>query len=421
MSDFSRTRVAFTATFTSIVGLFVWACSSSGTTSGGTVDDAATSVDSGKTNADGSTPGACASPKTVCSGDCVDTATNDEHCGACGKKCGAGEMCAQGKCVTDCPTGSTKCSVGGKDICVSTATDNQNCGACGKKCDSGYVCSAGKCELTCTAGYSTCTGVKPASDAGADASGDASVVADAGSVAPYCAKLSEDRSNCGTCGNVCGLSKVCTGGLCCNGNELACGGVCSNVAEDPNNCGSCGKVCPVATPYCSNSVCVDRYVFAGVRTDIAAATATNGWTECFKEQFNQSTPLANIKAACSKSKIMMACRQVGQPNLQVLAQAPRADVFFDTGDGSGARHDANNVSWYWSDNASFGFLPVGATIDRDSCDWVDSYPGSAEVGVGQGDKRMCTHTNGASSDDGWRCGRDNGIGGGWERILYHAD
>ena len=72
------------------------------------------------------------------------------HSGSCAKKCAAGEMCTGGKCATDCPANSTKCTVGGKDACVSTASDNLNCGACGKKCDSGYVCSAGKCDLTCT-------------------------------------------------------------------------------------------------------------------------------------------------------------------------------------------------------------------------------------------------------------------------------
>lgn len=418
MSKHHRNHAAFAATFTSVFGIFVWACSDAAgtsTSSSGGTEDAATTLDTGSAT-DGSV-GACAAPKTVCAGSCVDPASSDEHCGGCGKKCAAGEMCATGKCVTDCPATSTKCAVGGKDACVVTATDNQNCGACGKKCDSGYVCSAGKCELTCTAGYSACSGAKPVSDAGADAAPSS----DAGPVAPYCAKLTEDPANCGSCGNACASNKVCTGSLCCAPGQLACGGACSTVSEDPNNCGTCGNVCPNATPFCSASVCVDRYTFSGVRQDVPVNTATSGWTECFKEEFDAITPLATIQAACSKGKIMQACRQTGSPTLRLLAQGNRSDVFFDTGDGETATHDANNVSWYWSGNASFGFAPLGAGVLRDSCDWIDSYDGSPQEGVGQGDKRMCTHTDSGNSSDGWRCGRDNGIGGGWERIFYHAN
>lgn len=413
MRSLSSRQLLFVTTFGAIFGSFLWACSDSGTgsSSGSSQQDSSTGTGDGATGSDSGNVGKCAAPKTTCGTDCVDTATSDDHCGACGKKCGQGEMCAQGKCVVDCPSGSTKCSAGGKDTCVNAATDNANCGACGKKCDSGYVCSAGKCELTCTAGYTACTGTKAPSDAGADAAS-----FDAGAVAPYCANLQQEFLNCGTCGNRCTLGQSCSGGLCCNGSQIACGGKCTDVAEDPDNCASCGKKCPSNTPYCSAGVCVDRYVFSGVKTNLDVTAATKGWTECFKEGYDHDTSTATLKAACNKGKIMMACRPTGAASFTVAAQAPRADVFFDTGTGSNSVHDANGVAWYYNDNWSFGFAPQGVTVSRNSCDTEDLNNGDPNFAT-----RMCVHTGGNSTNWGWRCGGNFGIDTGWERILYHAD
>lgn len=312
--------------------------------------------------------------------------------------------------------------------CVDTTKDDSNCGACGKKCDVGYVCTASNCEIACSIGFSPCRGAVPDGDAGdAGNTNDAQADVTTGDAAatnptgPYCANLTTDPINCGTCGNTCLGGKICTSGVCCNGDQQACSGACTRVASDPNNCGTCGKVCPANTPFCSAGACIARYTIVGVQLNVPETDATRGWTPCFSEQYDQSTPLAAIMAACSKNNVMMACRQNGAPNLQVLAQAPRGDVFFNTGDGNTAKHEANGVAWYMSDNASFGFAPAGVDIDRNSCDWVDSYAGSAQQGTGQGDKRMCTHTGGGSTQGGWRCGRDNALSTGWQRIFYHTD
>lgn len=412
-------RFAFSAGAVAAFGFLVWACAASGTSGGGFEED------SGRLDAFA----ACAGPKVSCGADCADLTSDANHCGACDKKCAAGEVCAQGVCASDCGVGSQKCPLGNQTACVSLLSDNLNCGTCGRKCESGYVCSAGKCGLTCTSGYSPCSGATPA-DAGvndastatdaADAASDASP-SDAGTTkTAYCAKLTDDSRNCGACGNTCAIGKTCSSGLCCDNGQTVCGSACTNLGTDVFNCGTCGKVCPVGSPLCLNGTCT-HFTTVGVQLNVPQTTATVGWTECFKQQYNVSAPLASIQAACTKPHIMMACRLAGQPNLQVMAQGPRADVFFNTGDGQTSKHEANGVAWYWSDNRSFGFAPAGLAVDRSSCDYIDSYAGSPQVGTGQGDKRMCTHTGGAATQNGWRCGRDNGLGAGWERILYHAD
>ena len=326
------------------------------------------------------------------------------------------------------PDASETCSAP-KGLCGTTCIDltknDRNCGACGITCDNGYMCTAGCCEIACSIGSTACKGVATSADAGADSASDAATSPTDGATTnpsvPYCTNLAIDPANCGTCGNSCVNGKICSAGVCCQNGQAACGGACTVLATDANNCGTCGKVCPAATPICSNGMCTDRYRVTGVQLDVPASTATRGWTACFSEEYSQATPLSAIQAACNKANVMMACRRTGSANFQLLAQAPRSDVFFNTGDANTAKHEANGVAWYWSDNASFGFAPGGLSVDRSNCDYIDSYGGSPQAGIGQGDKRMCTHTSGGSSNDGWRCGRDNSLSSGWERILYHAD
>ena len=144
----------------------------------------------------------CASGQISCSGDCVNKTTDHDNCGACGTKCGSGEFCVKGSCstlsvggYTDlCKFGLTGCS----GNCVNTTTDHDNCGACGNKCGSGEVCYKGSCatlsvgglnvEQVCNTGYTPCSG--------------------------NCVNKQTDANNCGTCGNKCGSGEVCYKGSC---------------------------------------------------------------------------------------------------------------------------------------------------------------------------------------------------------------
>ena len=58
---------------------------------------------------------ACPSGQMACGGACVNTASSNTNCGACGVTCGGGQACSNGYC---CPTGTRACG----DVCVANAT-----------------------------------------------------------------------------------------------------------------------------------------------------------------------------------------------------------------------------------------------------------------------------------------------------------
>jgi len=105
------------------------------------------------------------------------------------------------------------------------------------------VCNLGACASECAAGQTTCGG-----DAGA----------------PYCATTQTDNSNCGMCGNTCGILQVCAGGTCassCLSSQTLClpdagPPYCADTKNDNANCGSCGNYCTLTTPLCSNGTCI---------------------------------------------------------------------------------------------------------------------------------------------------------------------
>lgn len=41
----------------------------------------------------------CSGGETFCSGNCVDTDTDEGNCGSCGATCGASETCSSGVCT----------------------------------------------------------------------------------------------------------------------------------------------------------------------------------------------------------------------------------------------------------------------------------------------------------------------------------
>ncbi len=83
----------------------------------------------------------------------VDLGTRAKNCGACGNVCGAANAsvkCTTGICEIDtCTTGYADCDNVYNTGCeIDTQTDTNNCGVCGKVCANGMVCTAGVCVNT---------------------------------------------------------------------------------------------------------------------------------------------------------------------------------------------------------------------------------------------------------------------------------
>lgn len=190
----------------------------------------------------------------------TNTATDVNHCGACGNKCPApanGEAaCVDGVCsVSACGTRFKDCNGSATDGCeIDSYRDVNNCGGCGTVCSAGSnavgVCIQGKCQLQCQASYLDCN--NDASD-GCETNGAA------------------DQANCGNCGNQCapvGATNVaCSAGSCistaCTDAFRTCkpGPIDScevDTANSVSNCGACGRQCAAVangTPGCANSNC----------------------------------------------------------------------------------------------------------------------------------------------------------------------
>ncbi len=106
----------------------------------------------------------CSVPQLFCGGSCVDTRSDNNNCGACGAPCCAGNACSAGRCVPGCSPGLTACGpmtgpegcTGG--ICVNTQSDNSHCGSCTTVCASGQVCVSGSCAAPCATGETRCGG-----------------------------------------------------------------------------------------------------------------------------------------------------------------------------------------------------------------------------------------------------------------------
>ena len=187
---------------------------------------------------------------------------------------------------------------------------------------------------------------------------------------------------------------------CCGNGAVEQGEEC----DDGNNIGGDGCEADCTVP--------DLYWKSGPQTNVNQNQLA-GWVACYNDKYSHAgTGLNTILNQCNKTKLLMACRQVGSQTFKVLAMAQRSDVSFNTGTGN-TTHDANGVAWYFDHQDSWGFAVPGTGVSRSSCDTASS----------QGDKRLCWHTGGGSIDDGWRCGTTTDLNGNssWERYVFHAN
>ncbi|HEY3445183.1 MAG TPA: cadherin-like beta sandwich domain-containing protein [Myxococcales bacterium] len=172
-------------------------------------------------------PGTCPDGFTLCESECAQTTSDPANCGACGKKCAAGQICSAGACSTVCPAGQLMCS----GACVDPQTSRNHCGAttdcqganAGATCVAGQVCASGSCALSCPAGLLDCAGT--------------------------CVDPLTSRAHCGAAadcqgantGATCVAGQVCAAGSCalsCPAGLLDCAGTCVDPLNSRAHCGA---------------------------------------------------------------------------------------------------------------------------------------------------------------------------------------
>jgi hypothetical protein len=243
----------------------------------------------------------------------VDTATTVAHCGGCGTTCAPANVtsakCETGACgYVACATLYADCDSNTANGCErSTASDPANCGGCGIACpsrsNSTSSCAMGACAITCNTGYADCDG---------DPTNGCEIA------------LGSDPGNCGTCGNTCTATNgtaVCSGGMCglgsCNvgfGNcDSNAGNGCeTNVSTSVSHCGACNAPCSIAnaSASCAAGMC-------------GIASCNSGYANCDSDvtngcEINTSTnvshcgvcgntcSLANASSGCSSGTCTVA-------------------------------------------------------------------------------------------------------------------
>lgn len=205
--------------------------------------------------------------------------------------------------------------------------------------------------------------------------------------------------------------------VACDAQMANCRGGCVDPQTDAMNCGMCGVRC-VAGQLCVAGMCVrspSEYTPVGPQTNVPVAMVTaGGWTECYRDLFNNGmTSLATLQEQCNLSEVMVSCRATGSATLQLLAQAARWDVFFDTGDNNNVLHFASGTNWYYSTGWSMGFAGPMDTVSRIACDL--SAPDDVQ--------RLCFHTRAGNIQGGYRCGADTRLNASaaFERVYYHRN
>lgn len=180
-----------------------------------------------------------------------------------------------------------------------------------------------------------------------------------------------------------------------------------------------GEPCAVGEGVCRREgqvVCGDgdrvgALAFEGIRQNMPVAEVeADGFELCWSGRYNGIAQMAEVLAACNEDELLLGCRPVNQPTLNLAATGERAEVLTDLGQQRNAVHNHNGVDWYFSDNYSLGFVGEGTGVTRSSCDTGNVRP----------ELRMCWHSRGGQITSGYRCGATflNG-NGNWERLIYH--
>jgi hypothetical protein len=162
-----------------------------------------------------------------------------------------------------------------------------------------------------------------------------------------------------------------------------------------------------------------NYLPVGPQVDVpVTVVSSGGWTECYRDTYDNELNAETVLERCPGDLLMLSCRPAGSSTLTLLAQAPREDVTFDTGENLDVTHIANGVGWYFNISApgetqpgqnAWGFVRAGDSVNKNNCDTLES---------GANDERLCWHL--LVGEGGYRCGATENLNSStaFERIVY---
>ena len=187
----------------------------------------------------------------------------------------------------------------------------------------------------------------------------------------------------------------------------------ANIQTDPANCGGCGMKCPQNLNGCAAGICVAAYLPVGPQNNIGVGQIT-GWNQCYMDTYGSfQGNLAQIQQMCNGGNIMLSCRPNNAQTIDLLAWAPRDDVFFVTNLTSSCNanrplHNANGTDWYYDTSWGWGFTAPNDGNSVCSCDTAQgAHP----------EQRLCWHTGGGTLSSGYRCGNQY-PGSNYDRIIW---
>jgi hypothetical protein len=170
----------------------------------------------------------CTDGTTECGGVCVDTSSDAQNCGSCGRACSAPKdgttTCEASQCVSHCASGRHLCGA----TCASdhdVATCGASCTPCSPPANATATCDGTQCGFTCNSGYVPC-----------------------------------DQGCCENC-----ASTGCTGATWCNPQS----GLCEPGCAQNSQC-SLSQVCNTGKHACEATVspiCSEGYIFMGQCSD----------------------------------------------------------------------------------------------------------------------------------------------------------